>query len=330
MANIKGEDILRPFVRPVTDEDREKLPTFSHSKLECFENCPMQYKLKYLDKKTTSDTTIALEIGTLLHAVLEQKGYMLNDESNDCIVNYDKLLSYLEEGIDEVTDKNSKHIPGLVELKAKYWESWGTPDSVGNTYDTKIQTFKTLLYDEMEDDKWEPYLFEHPFEFVWNDKAIIVGFIDRIDKHGDMFRTVDYKTSKKIYDNSKIATSQQFGIYALAILNEFGKLPDQSMYRFILLDEKQYALTKGWEKRLIKKLDKVFDQIEELEKSQIWTPKASPLCYFCNYAKTNPTAKEYKNECEYYSLWTPSNKSFEKNKVFDARQINDNKRKIVF
>ncbi len=26
------------------------MPTYSHSKLETFENCPMRYKLQYIDK----------------------------------------------------------------------------------------------------------------------------------------------------------------------------------------------------------------------------------------------------------------------------------------
>ena len=166
------------------------------------------------------------------------------------------------------------------------------------------------------DTKWEPYLFEHPFEFVWNDRAIIKGFIDRIDIYNDEYKVLDYKTNKKVFEKTKLATSLQFGIYALALLNEFNKLPVQSVYRFILLDDKQEALTKGWEKRLIKTMDGIFDKIEANNNDEIWVPKSSPLCYWCNYCKNNPDAKEHKNECEYFSLWTPDNKCFAVNKEF--------------
>ena len=139
-----NEEILRGYVRKVTNKDRETLPTFSHSRLECFENCPMQYKFKYIDKKSTSDTTIALELGTLCHAVLEQKGYMLHNDKNNHMPDFEKLLEMLEKGIDEVTEKTSSHIPGLIELKKKYWEIWSKEDNQGNTYDKKIETFKTV------------------------------------------------------------------------------------------------------------------------------------------------------------------------------------------
>lgn len=330
-----NEDILKPYIRPVTERDRIILPTFSHSKLECFENCNYNYLKKYIKKKVSDDTSIALELGTLCHAVLEYKGKMLLDETNDCVVNFPKLEEMLESGIDEITEKTRSHISGLKEIKRKYWETWSEADASGSTYNDKLNRFMQVLYTEMQEDKWEPFLFEHNFEFVWDNRAIIHGFIDRVDVHGDAFRTVDYKTSRKTYDQSKLATSQQFGIYACALLNEYGKLPSQSLYRFIFLDESQYALTNGWEKRLIKKLTKIFDQIDSCEAAQVWKPKPSPLCYYCNNCKNNPNATTFRNECEYYSLWTPTDrKNFSVNKEWSQEdKLNSNsqsKRAILF
>jgi hypothetical protein len=198
------------------------------------------------------------------------------------------------------------------------------------TYEDKMQVFDKVLHKEMEEDDngWKPYLFEHPFEFVWNDRVILKGFIDRVDRRGDDFRTLDYKTSKKVYNSSQLATSLQFGIYTLAILNEFGVLPEESIYRFILLDETQKALTKGWEKRLIKALNGVFDKIDTDNQSGIWVPKPTPLCHWCNFCSHNPDAKEYKYDCEYYSLWEPNNKTFAVNKQFNPDEVKDDLNKI--
>lgn len=47
----------------------------SHSRVECFNNCPFQYKLKYIDKFRTyfnHDPTNALILGTALHTGLEK------------------------------------------------------------------------------------------------------------------------------------------------------------------------------------------------------------------------------------------------------------------
>ena len=329
---------LKAKIRQVTDEDKKILPVFSYSKMEVFKNCPYQYNLKYNEKKYTSDTSLALELGSLCHYVLEQKGKMLTKNSFLDLDDYIELNGILAYGVNEVDEKTKEYIPGVSDLSKKYFEQWYEPDNAsGKTYVDKMCIFEKVLNTEMEEnDGWVPILFEHHFEFVYDNRVIIQGFIDRVDKKGDDYRTVDYKTSKKVYDKSKLATSLQFGIYALDILLEFGSIPVESIYRFILIDDKQYALTKGWEKRLIKALDKVFDDIENNEKVGIWVPKPTPLCHWCNYCSHNPDAHEYKNECEYYSLWTPTNKTFAINQQWNALKIAkdktnlDNKRKLIF
>lgn len=297
-----------------------------------FKNCPYQYQLKYIEEKYSDDTTIALELGSLCHAVLEHKGKMIAAEKE---VNYEKLEDMLNNGITETDEKTKTALPGINKLKRKYFDLWYAPDNAsGASYEEKIQTFLKVLYSEMPlESTWQPVYFEKPFEFVYDNKVIIKGFIDRIDKQGNCLRTIDYKTSKKVYDQKKLATSLQFGIYALAILNDFGVLPSESIYRFILIDDIQYALTKGWENRLIKALDNVFESIESCQEKKTFIPKATPLCYWCSFCRNNPDASIYKNECEYYSKWTPFQKTFEVNKKWNAleKSINDKpKRKLIF
>mgnify|MGYP000227605266 FL=1 len=316
-------------IRPVTENDKE-LSVFSYSKIEVFKNCPLQYRYKYIEKKYSQDTSIALELGSLCHYVLEQKGRMVADGQ---AVNYDKLNDILMNGTTETDEKTKEKLLGVYQLKKKYFEVWHEADNAsGASYDEKVRLFNQVLHEEMEDTEWKPTYFEKPFEFVWDDKVILKGFIDRIDVKGDQYRTVDYKTSKKIYEQSKLATSLQFGIYALAIISEFGVLPIESIYRFILIDDEQYALTKGWEKRLIKALDKVFGEIEVSEKKEIFIPKPSPLCHWCNFCQTNPEATIYRNECEFFSKWTPTQKTFEVNKKWNALENigSTPKRKLVF
>ena len=347
-----NEELLKDYVRPVREEDRGVLPVFSYSKMEVYKNCPYQYDLKYNQKKFTDDTSIALELGSLLHYVLEQKGKMLTGKFGSMFdnpfVNYEWLDEIMHNGVTETDEKTKEHLLGIKDLKKKYFETWYEKDNAsGMTYEDKIQVFDKVLHKEMElideNEYWKPYLFEHPFEFVWNIRFIIKGFIDRIDLKDGNVRTVDYKTSKKVYDSSKLSTSLQFGIYALAILNEFGVLPEESVYRFILLDETQKALTKGWEKRLIKALDGIFDKIDADNKSGVWIPKSSPLCHWCNFCSHNPDAKEFKYDCEYYSLWTPDNKTFAVNRQFEEGDFknterttklntnaNNNERKLIF
>ena len=327
----KSEKMLLEHIRPATDEDREKLPMFSYSRLEQYKNCPMSYKLKYVDEKVTTDTSLALELGSLCHYVLETKGKMLKEEGT---VDYDALNALLHNGLinaNEDSTKPTEQMLGVHDLRAKYWEEWSKADRDSHmNYDDKICLFRdTVLKSEMEDSDWTPEYFEKYFEFVFDDRAILHGYIDRIDTLNGVYRTVDYKTSKKIYDSSKLNTSLQFGIYALAILLEFGQLPVQSMYRFILLDKEQMALTVGWEKRLLKHLTDLFNLIDLDNKTGEFKPVPSPLCHWCNYCKHNPNAKDYKHECQYYSLWTPEKKVYSVNREWGPDDPLRN-RKLIF
>ena len=302
-------------IRAVTDEDKA-LPVFSHTKLDTYKSCPMKYKFKYIEKKYTQDTTLALELGILLHYILEQKGKMIQDGS---AVRYDKLQDLLMNGVAE-TNADIRHpLAGISELKRKYPDEWYKPDNAGGmNYEQKLSVFDTVLRTEMDNSEWKPFLFEHEFQFVWDNRIIIKGYIDRVDRRGSEYRIVDYKTSKNVFDKRDLADSLQTGIYALAILNEFGVLPAESMYRFILLDKEQQSLSEGWTESLIKNLNDLLDSIDADSQKNAFAPKPVPLCYWCSYCKQNPEATQYKNECEYYSRWTPDNKTGAVNKIWNA------------
>lgn len=325
MSEINLLDYIRPY-DPIKDAG---LPEYSHSRLEVFETCPYQFDLKYNQNKISSETTIALELGSLLHLCLEHKGKML---INNKSINYDFLEKLLMDGgISDDGRGNEFHIAGLSELKKKYFEIWKIKDSEGRDYSDKVENFLEVLYSEMgENDGWEAWKFEEPFKYVWNNKYVFHGFIDRIDRrktnNGYEYRLVDYKTSKKVYDSTKTATSQQFSIYQGAILLEYGVLATECLYRFICINDSQLALTKGWEKRFITKMNKVFEQIEEGYKTNIWKTSTGPLCFWCIYNELNPDARLYKNECPYHSNWTPTNKDFSVNKEWNP-ELTDRKAK---
>lgn len=336
-------ETLKTKIRTVTEHDRRKLPTFSYSKIEVFRNCPMQYKIKYIDKKYSFETTLALELGNICHYVLEQKGKMITSSDN---VDYDMLADILYYGTEQTDEKTKESLAGVNVLKRKYFEQWYENDaSSGMNYQDKIKLFvDTVLKEEMNNDDWTPLCFEYPFEFVWDNKYILHGFIDRIDVRNNAdgtceYRVIDYKTSKKVFDEKKLPTALQFGIYALAVLNDFNTLPVSYEYHFILLNKIQTAMTKGYEKRLLKTLDNVFDSISKCTEKELFVPSPTPLCHWCSYCATNPDAEEYKNECEYYSLWTKTNKTFEVNKKWNAientvneskNNVANNTRKLIF
>jgi len=277
----------------------------SYSRLDCFKSCEYKYKLKYINKNYTNDSSLALRIGTILHLGLEYK--YLKKYKNE------EILDLIYKGCIE----EGEEVIGLDKLKDEYPFEWEEEDKFGRTYDEKIELYKYRLLEDIEKD-WECIGCEVPFDILFENKAIIHGFIDRVDRHkitADI-RVVDYKSSKKPYDKKELATPLQMYVYALACKEMYGKFPSKFIYDMILIGEKQEAMTKGWEKRGYTALSKLINNlIVHNENNNInMIPKPSPLCHWCSYSETNPNATNGKGLCEYNLLWTPDNKVWKQNK----------------
>ena len=52
-------------------KDPKYMPRFSYTKLSCEDQCGWKYKLQYVEKNHIYEDTLATELGTLTHAVLE-------------------------------------------------------------------------------------------------------------------------------------------------------------------------------------------------------------------------------------------------------------------
>lgn len=281
----------------------------SYSRIDCFKSCAYKYKLKYIDKNYTNDSSLALRIGTILHLGMELKYKKELSNKN--------ILNIVYDGYEE---EDGSKIIGINELKDEYPFEWEEEDKYGRTYNEKMELYKERLFEDI-DDEWECIGCEVEFHILIEDKAIIKGFIDRVDKHkitGEI-RVVDYKSSKKLYDKKDLATPMQMFIYALACKEMYGYYPSEFIYDMILIGEKQSAMTNGWEKRgfktLLSKLDALI--IHNETNNIMMKPSSSPLCYWCSYCSNNPNATDGKELCEYYSLWTPSEKTFKTNKVWE-------------
>ena len=174
----------------------------------------------------------------------------------------------------------------------------------------------------MEDKEWEVLVAEKEFEFVYLNKYILHGFIDRIDCKRDNdgnitnLRLSDYKTSKAVFKEEHNKTAQQHLIYGLACYIMYGILPEEYRYSFVLIDQEQYAMTKGYLARGLKKLHRVFEQIERCSETGCYEPNANALCAWCSFSETNPNAEEFSTYCPYHSLWTPYNRTFAVNKEY--------------
>jgi CRISPR/Cas system-associated exonuclease Cas4 (RecB family) len=296
----------------------EALERISYSKLSTFEQCPRKFFYKYEQKKRADVSSLALEIGTISHYGKELIGLaLMRGERPD----YEAIKQIVMDGYDD----EEIHILGINELKEKYFFEWVEPDNKsGMTYDEKLEIYFSNLHSLEKDASWEIVACELEFDFLWQDLIRLYGFIDRVDRNvvtGE-YRVVDYKSSKKMFDDKDTKTPLQMLFYTLAIEHVYGMQPVEHLYDFMFLGKIQECCSKGYYKRGTKKLLKLWDELCTARKSGMWIPKATPLCHWCDYCRTNPrSSNDYNEECKYYSLWTPNNKTYAKNKEFDTSTV---------
>jgi hypothetical protein len=301
-------------------ENDINLPVYSYSKLDLFDQCNYKYKLKYIDKNFSDESTLALEIGTIAHKGEELKARYLMENKE---IDFEFIKNAVMNGIEEKTDKDSSFLKGINELKKTYFMDYYTKcNKTGMIYDEKLDIyFSAIKNKDFTKDGWKVLAVEKSFNFVYNNRCILKGFIDRIDinEDGDL-RVVDYKTSKSIYDSKKLATPLQMVVYALACQSMYNKLPIEFVYDFIFLNEEQTACTKGYLARGEKKLNKILNNIDNCFETEEYIPSATPLCYWCDFASHTPLAnKKMKDFCNYHLMWTPNDKNYRKKSEYNKR-----------
>lgn len=297
------------------NKTNDAVEKFSYSKLETYNDCSYKYKLRYVDKKYISSDNVASSFGSLLHKIFEiQTNNIINGEKID----YDFLKKYF---VDVNVPKKNKYdrdgdMFGVSVLREKYKNEWFKEDKIGKTYEQKADEFlETGIYRQekylSENPELELYAAELPFEYNYRGYCFR-GFIDRVLVHrgsdNKHFEIHDLKTSSVAYDDKKCVTPLQFVIYCKALRQMFGEdILIDCFYEFPVAGEMKRAGTRGFEDRGMKKIDKLLDGIESCD----FAPNASPLCHWCEYSNGNPNRpEEGKNMCPYYSLWTPTAKSY--------------------
>ena len=306
-------------------ETNNKLPRYSYSKLDLFDQCNYKYKLQYIDGNYSDESTLVLDLGTIAHKGMELKARYLKEGKE---INYEYIKSVVTNGIQEKTDKGDKYIKGVKELKNKYFiDYYKKCDKTGMNYDEKLDVYyNSLVKKDFSKDGWKVLDIEKAFEIVYENRCILTGFIDRVDinDNGDI-RVIDYKTSKSTYDEKKLATPLQMVIYALACKELYGRLPIEFIYDFIFINEEQCACSKGYLARGEKKLNKILDNIDECLKVGEYKPNPTPLCYWCSFASHTPLASsKTKDLCNFHCMWTPTDKNFKRKNELPKESITNN------
>ena len=132
---------------------------------------------------------------------------------------------------------------------------------------------------------------EKRFQVPLNDRHILSGAIDRIDKLPiGTYELIDYKTSKKLPTQDEVDRDKQLGIYHWAIGKLWPEARDISLTLYFLKHNEQIT-TKRQEYDAEQIKEEFIELANKIEREKEFAPKQNPLCDWCSYQHLCPKMK---------------------------------------
>jgi len=244
------------------------MPVYSNSKLATYENCPQQYKLKYVDRIKLPDGSeegIEAFLGSRVHDALEKLHKELILSKLNTV---DELLGFYQDDWDKNWHKN------IVIVKKGFTKAHYRKTGENAIYDyyKRYQPFdqsKTLATEKMISFKIGAYT--------------IRGFIDRLSAAGKGgYEIHDYKTSGSLPSQDKLDNDRQLALYQMGIRQSFRDARDiRLIWHYLVFDKEIISMRTDAQLKDLQK--EVVSLIKTIEKETKFAPVESNLCDWCEY-----------------------------------------------
>jgi len=248
---------------------------YSHSKLSTFEQCPLRFKYRYIDKIIPEiEKSIEVHLGTSVHTALEWIYSEVKD--NQKVPTLDEVIVYYSEAWQK--DFSDKLVIVKKALTAKDYFNKGVEFLIN--YYTKYTPFSDGTL-ELEK-KIQIKLNEHN----------ITGFIDRVVKNIETgeYEIHDYKTANSLPTQEKIDQDRQLALYSIAIKEEVGQDKNVILV-WHYLAHNQKIISKRTNEQLEQLKEETLALIKKIEETTEFPAIKGILCDWCEY---KPTCKAHK------------------------------------
>lgn len=248
---------------------------YSHSKLSTFEQCPLKFKYKYLDKIVPAiERSIEAHLGSAVHAALEWLYVKVKDENvvpslDEVIVFYtEEWKKDFSEDIVIVNERMSAQDyfnKGVEFLIPYYIEHQPFKDNT-------LEVEKKIVLDLDSDGKYK-----------------IQGFIDRLvyNLRTKEYEIHDYKTANTLPSLEKLERDRQLALYSLAVKALYGNEQRVKLVWHFLAHNKRVHLRKT-DEELMRLKEETLEKIKSIEETRDFPPVKSALCKWCEYHDVCP------------------------------------------
>jgi putative RecB family exonuclease len=241
----------------------------SYSALDTFQNCSLKYKFQEIDKIKTPKSKEAV-FGSTIHSTLK-------------FIHTPGILS-----------------PTLEQAMEHFSNSWNpavftNEDEERAAFSQGIQILQTY-YQANRPADFNIIDLESRFQIEIGpaeNRHIVSGIIDRIDKTEGGYEIIDYKTTKKMPSQEKVDNDLQLSVYLKAFLTRYPKEMANLSKIKVSLYYLKHGVKLSSERTLadLEQSEQLFlDTIKIIEQGK-FEPNISPLCDWCGYQNMCPMWK---------------------------------------
>ncbi len=254
------------------------MATYSHSRVSCFENCPYQYKLKYIDREEPDiDNTIEAFMGSIVHEALEELYKWKKFKKR---VSKASLIKFYKDLWDKQYSDDIKIVKKG--LNAKNYKKMGEEFLVN--YYNKYKPFEqlTILGLETQD------------RMTLKDGNQWHVRIDRFacDDKGNYY-VCDYKTNASMKNQEDADSDRQLAMYSLWVKDKFKDAKSVKLVWHMLAFNKEVVSERS-DKELEVLEQEIIDLISKIKKAEEkgdFPTSVSNLCEYCGYKSKCPSFK---------------------------------------
>jgi len=255
------------------------MTVYSHSRLSMFQQCPLRYKLNYLDRiKRPAEESVEAFLGSRIHETLQKcyEDIRLNKKNslNDLLAFYNRIWE-------------EKWQDSIIIVKKDF-----TPEHYRTTGEKQLENYYNR-YSPFDTDITIGTEMRLNFSLD-NDSAYkMVGYIDRLSlTHGDVYEVHDYKTSAHLPDQKQVDTDRQLSLYHLAVKQKWPSAGDiKLVWHYLAFDTEMVSHRSA--ENISTLSQEIKRMIEQIETAQDFPPTESPLCNWCEYQDLCPLRKHF-------------------------------------
>ena len=244
------------------------MPTYSHSQLSTYENCPHRYKLAYIDKIEVETEGIEAFTGSRVHDALEK---VYRDLKVAKLITLEELLSFYHQD----WEKNWNEMIRIVrkDYSAEDYRRLG--EKCITDYYRRYYPFdqgKTLGLEE-----YMIFPLEEEKDY-W-----IRGYIDRVTLvNSSILEIHDYKTSNRLPTKEDVNSDRQLAFYQMGVAEKWQGIQEvRLIWHYLTFDTEIHSSRTPDQLHHLRKA--TLELIQRIETDRQFLPKEGPLCDWCDY-----------------------------------------------